>query len=825
MGESSLGAAILDLTADPRELAKTMDDVHGDVEKRLGKMGGMAATALTGIVAGFAALGAGAAVGIKVGVDATLSWGQQLDELTDIFGMSDESALGFATALGHVGMSVDEGMAGISYLVRQIGATNEQLATAKENFGAAAEEIRSKWNQAVQDAADQRVAVWGNLAEQTQQIEENLAESVENIQYNLNEKLEDIARERSKIDADTTKALAKLETDTKERLRDAHSARERKRIKADAKERKQEILDAAAERKADLDRQEAREREHAKRQMDLAERVAQKQIDAAERAADKQIAAIDKALAREEAARDAAMKKASKALSDVETRSPLSKALDALGLQFKDITDKSGNFTEEGLAKIMDAFAKLPESANASAIAMQLFGRSGMEWLEFLRLGSKGLDDFRKKGLALGLGVSTRDIKEFGFALNDLKLAVMGVGVTIGKHALPYVKQFVEWLTKGIEDALPALNKWLNRLDAAFKSGGLAGVAKEFWKSILEPGGIADQVGQGLSSILAYFASPEGKKRGDEIAGAFSALLGGAITTFFRMATWIGDALGALIGRIATWASSDVGKKQIDDAGQALMTALMATITGFLSILANVAGVMSMLLYTLQRWSESDEGKKQIGDFTQAFSRAVIDGLGAMFSRSENGQFLLVNIGNSIMSALQSLSEFIANIGANIAMSLIGGFVNWLLGPDAEQAVKDALTYPLSIVLQLGIGPGGPMVQLPNIAGEGLGALSTQFQDALNNLLSQIPQFQTGGRVAETGLAYVHAGEFVLNPEQMQSMPVASSTSSSHVTYELNVSHTWNASVSAADKYEIEGLVRETTRDEMTSILGQFGGG
>ncbi len=521
-----------------------------------------------------------AAATLRTGLDATRAWGGQVHDLADIFGITDENALGFAAAMNHVGVTVDEGAAGIGYLVRQIAATKDQLADAKDAFGAAAEEIRNNFTAAVEEAATQRLGVWSDLYEATKTIESNLADSIEQIQYDLNEKLADIAYQRAKVDADTTKSLAKLESDTKDKLRNAHSARERRQIRKEAAERKQEILDAAAERKAELDRQEARERAHAARAEALAEKTANKQIEAAQKAADKQIAAIEKALKREEKLRDESLKKAGKSLLDVETKSPLSKALKQLGLTLKDVTDESGNFTEEGLAKIMDAFAKLPEGVKASNIAMQLFGKSGMQWLDFLRLGSKGLDEFRRKALAMGLGVNTDDIKKFNFALNDLRLSFLGIGVTIGKTVLPYAKDFAESLSKGIQGAIPLLQSFLTRMSDAFKKGGLEGLAKEFWKWLTEPKGVFEQIGLFLGKLRAWLETGDGKK-----------LIDGA-----------GKALAGLVDALGRWATSEEGKASIQGATNKIGAVLASALTLFVKTSAEIVLFMTELSARVIKW-------------------------------------------------------------------------------------------------------------------------------------------------------------------------------------------------------------------------------
>ena len=68
------------------------------------------------------------------------------------------------------------------------------------------------------------------------------------------------------------------------------------------------------------------------------------------------------------------------------------RALDVLGLSFDDLRGKPAM---EQLGVLADAFAKLPAGAERTALAMELFGRAGMQMLPLLAEGREAIDQWR----------------------------------------------------------------------------------------------------------------------------------------------------------------------------------------------------------------------------------------------------------------------------------------------------------------------------------------------------------------------------------------------------------------------------------------------
>ncbi len=102
------------------------------------------------------------------------------------------------------------------------------------------------------------------------------------------------------------------------------------------------------------------------------------------------------------------------------------------------------------MVEVADKFSKMPDGAEKSALALQLFGRSGSELIPMLNLGAQGLEEAMKKARELGLVMSDEDAKAsdaFGDRLVELKGAVQGLTNSIGKQLLPAGTALVKTVT------------------------------------------------------------------------------------------------------------------------------------------------------------------------------------------------------------------------------------------------------------------------------------------------------------------------------------------------------------------------------------------
>lgn len=95
---------------------------------------------------------------------------------------------------------------------------------------------------------------------------------------------------------------------------------------------------------------------------------------------------------------------------------------------------------DQVLAELADRFQQMPDGVQKSAIAMELFGRSGAKLIPLLNGGAAGLEELRKEAEALGLvisGEASAQAEVFNDNLSRLGKAGAGAGNQIAAEMLP----------------------------------------------------------------------------------------------------------------------------------------------------------------------------------------------------------------------------------------------------------------------------------------------------------------------------------------------------------------------------------------------------
>src|SRR5690606_26345258 len=112
----------------------------------------------------------------------------------------------------------------------------------------------------------------------------------------------------------------------------------------------------------------------------------------------------------------------------------------ALGISIRDAVTGELRSAKDVLPEIADRFKALDNQTTETALAMQLFGRSGADLLEFLNRGSDGIAELEDELASLG-GVISNDTAaaaaEFKDELDRLKIMGQGLGLQIAQKLLP----------------------------------------------------------------------------------------------------------------------------------------------------------------------------------------------------------------------------------------------------------------------------------------------------------------------------------------------------------------------------------------------------
>ena len=151
-------------------------------------------------------------------------------------------------------------------------------------------------------------------------------------------------------------------------------------------------------------------------------------------------------------------------------------SLAALGLSVEDLLGLS---PEEQFEKITSALADVADETAKSALAVDIFGRSGTALLPMLDGGSESLAKMREEAHRLGIVMSEEDAAaaaEFADMMDNAKAALQGAMLTIARVAVPILTEIADWLgpriTAAVElakVAVAALSDWVGEQWARFR--------------------------------------------------------------------------------------------------------------------------------------------------------------------------------------------------------------------------------------------------------------------------------------------------------------------------------------------------------------------
>ena len=147
--------------------------------------------------------------------------------------------------------------------------------------------------------------------------------------------------------------------------------------------------------------------------------------------------------------------KFSKNIADAaDAGSEMGKTFAAIGISVK---DQSGNLRsfQDLLPEIMDRFKGLNNETTETALAMQLFGRSGAEFLEFLNLGSDGLKKMEDRARELGIVIDSDTAAaaaQFKDRVDDLRAATQGWFIQIASALLPKLEELTVEFTDFVKE-------------------------------------------------------------------------------------------------------------------------------------------------------------------------------------------------------------------------------------------------------------------------------------------------------------------------------------------------------------------------------------
>ena len=385
----------------------------------------------------------------------------------------------------------------------------------------------------------------------------------------------------------------------------------------------------------------------------------------------------------------------------VDPASKTNEALKAIGISSTDAQGKIRG-VDAIMLDLADRFAKMPDGAEKTALAMELFGKSGMNLIPMLNGGRQAMDQY---SATIDTEMAEAADK-FNDSLNAIARSVAGPFNQAITALLPFITQMANGIA-GLATWFSGLPAPLQTIIAAVGALTLAFVALAPAISAIVT------IGGALGAVFA--------------GGTIFATLAGTLGAVVPVLTAIGGALGGLLPILAGVFTGPVG-------WIALAVAAGVAIYAFRDQIGQAFQAIGAVL------QQAAQGFKMI------FIDPVVAGFQAVV------QFVNVSFVQPISQAISGLVQGIANTFKAVTDAITAPF-------------KAAFTAVRGIVNQIlsGIGSAiaGVVQAINNVIRGANGALSRLRLPQIPQLpMPQIPQFAEGGVVSGPTLAMVgEAGE------------------------------------------------------------------
>jgi len=313
-------------------------------------------------------------------------------------------------------------------------------------------------------------------------------------------------------------------------------------------------------------------------------------------------------------------------------KGPVFDSMKKMGVSFTDAAGKVKPLTET-LPDMAEVFAKMPNGPEKTALALQLFGRSGAALLPFLNKGKAGIEDLMKQTEDYNQVIDDDQVESYKKNLEAQRKfdqAMTDIKMTLGEDLLPAITPIIEQLGN--------LAKAFGDLPQPVQTGlvGLA-VASLAFSALSGPIGA---VSSGLGGLGGLFGS----------AGAAGATAAGGIGA-------AGSSIAVLAGILATAAGAFAGFKISEELGG--ISSAMA------SVMIPGAAFGTLLQHIGETTPGAEEGlravKQAIGDMATS---GDIDGLVTKWAQMERQMTPDELI--KFAQATPGLEQALANVGLRV---------------------------------------------------------------------------------------------------------------------------------------------------------------
>ena len=319
------------------------------------------------------------------------------------------------------------------------------------------------------------------------------------------------------------------------------------------------------------------------------------------------------------------------------------------------------------LLDVADKFKAMPDGAEKTALALDLFGRSGKSMLGFLNKGSEGIKDLMEQADKLGLTIGQDNVDavmKYVQAQKDLKDAQQAVTIAIGNEALP--------MWQALADAQVKIAQSFQNLPEPIRKT-LAG--------IVAFGGPIATAASGVAGFGANLAGATGKSLPDlakgltGASGAAGGFLGKLLPLVAKIGLW-GLAIAAVVG--ALWFLQDKF---------GILNPIIEAFSKAWESLANTWNTQILpVLQVLYQWFANN-----ILPILQALWSVIVDQLQAAWEALSGA---IANLWNALQPLLPVLEWAAAIIGGVLVAAIV-------VAIGAISAIAVVLSWIINIIVQV----------------------------------------------------------------------------------------------------------------------------
>ncbi|MEI8715868.1 phage tail protein [Mesorhizobium sp. ISC11] len=357
-----------------------------------------------------------------------------------------------------------------------------------------------------------------------------------------------------------------------------------------------------------------------------------------------------------------------------------------LGVKVRDANGKLRS-NEAILLDVADAFARMPDSALKSALAIELFGKAGAELLPFLNEGKAGLFELGEQAKKLGVTLTDAQAAigdDLGDSLDSVSKAAAGARLQLGLVFAPGLTALANGFADIIannRDLLVEFGQTINR-NVLSVVGDLLHLLSGNSQNIKNP-----WIKEWSAAIVQF---------GNDVAGVFNGLVLPAFKLLREGAQFVAEQINKVFGTDITGGELALGAAVLSLVGA--FTLLASTISAVIAGVGFLAGVVggiplaitaavvaagiAIAVFWEQVKAGSAAGWQYVTDGATAAWGAIAQGATDLWSQIvgafQSGQQMAVDAFNAIVEAIVaawgSLSERLGTIAQAIVERIVAVF-------------------------------------------------------------------------------------------------------------------------------------------------------